>query len=87
MAPTPGTGIITKPSLHSVDETVAKLTGVLRYQRVRILGAPDHSGEATKVGMSMPPTKLLIFGDPKAGICSMLAAPHHRHLDLKTRSR
>ena len=35
----------------------------------------DHSGEAAKVGMTMPPTKLLIFGSPKAGTPLMLAAP------------
>jgi len=35
----------------------------------------DHSGEAEKVGMKMRPTKLLIFGNPKAGTPVMLAAP------------
>jgi uncharacterized protein (DUF302 family) len=35
----------------------------------------DHSGEAAKVGMSLPPTKLLIFGNPKAGTPLMAAAP------------
>jgi len=35
----------------------------------------DHSGEAAKVGMTMPPTKLLIFGSPRAGTPIMLAAP------------
>jgi uncharacterized protein (DUF302 family) len=35
----------------------------------------DHSGEAEKVGMKMPPTKLLIFGNPKGGTPLMLAAP------------
>jgi uncharacterized protein (DUF302 family) len=35
----------------------------------------DHSGEAAKAGMKMRPTKLLIFGNPKAGTPVMLAAP------------
>ena len=35
----------------------------------------DHSGEAEKAGMKMLPTKLLIFGNPKAGTPLMLAAP------------
>lgn len=35
----------------------------------------DHSGEAAKVGLTMPDTKLLIFGSPKAGTPLMLAAP------------
>jgi len=35
----------------------------------------DHSGEAQKVGLKMPPTKWLIFGNPKAGTPLMLASP------------
>ena len=35
----------------------------------------DHSGEAENAGMHMRPTKLLIFGNPKAGTPLMLAAP------------
>jgi uncharacterized protein (DUF302 family) len=35
----------------------------------------DHSGEAEKAGMKMPPTKLLIFGNPKGGTPMMLAVP------------
>jgi uncharacterized protein (DUF302 family) len=35
----------------------------------------DHNGEAAKVGMKMPNTKLLIFGNPKGGTPLTLAAP------------
>ena len=35
----------------------------------------DHSGEAAQMGMKMPPTKLLIFGNPKAGTPLMQASP------------
>jgi uncharacterized protein (DUF302 family) len=35
----------------------------------------DHSGEAEKVGMKMPLTKLLIFGSPRAGTPLTLASP------------
>ena len=35
----------------------------------------DHSGEAAKIGVKMLPTKLLIFGSPKAGTPIMLVAP------------
>jgi len=35
----------------------------------------DHSGEAAGAGLKMPNTKLLIFGNPKAGTPPMLAAP------------
>ena len=75
MAPTTDNGIINLPSNHSVDETVKKLQGILQSKGVTLFALVDHSGEAEKVGMKMRPTKLLIFGSPKAGTPLMLAAP------------
>jgi uncharacterized protein (DUF302 family) len=68
-------GIVKIPSHHSVDETVEKLKAILKSKGVMLFAVVDHSGEAEKVGMKMPPTKLLIFGSPKAGTPLMLAAP------------
>jgi uncharacterized protein (DUF302 family) len=68
-------GIIDKLSHHSVGETVEKLKGILRTKEVTLFALVDHSGEAEKVGMKMRPTKLLIFGSPKAGTPLMQAAP------------
>lgn len=75
MASTTDNGIINKPSNHSVDETVEKLKGILQAKGVALFALVDHSGEAEKVGMKMRPTKLLIFGSPKAGTPLMVAAP------------
>jgi uncharacterized protein (DUF302 family) len=75
MTPNRSSGIIDIPSNHSVDETVEKLKGILQAKGVTLFALVDHSGEAEKVGMKMPPTKLLIFGNPKAGTPVMLAAP------------
>jgi len=58
-----------------VAQTVETLTAVLRAKGVTLFALVDHAGEAAKVGMTMPPTKLLIFGNPKAGTPLMLAAP------------
>ncbi len=68
-------GIVTIPAQHSVDEIVQKLEGILAAKGVKLFALVDHSGEAEKVGLLMPPTKLLIFGNPKAGTPLMLAAP------------
>jgi uncharacterized protein (DUF302 family)/uncharacterized membrane protein YidH (DUF202 family) len=75
MASTSDNGIISKPSNHSVDETVARLVNILQAKGVAVFALIDHSGEAEKVGLKMRPTKLLIFGSPKAGTPLMLAAP------------
>jgi uncharacterized protein (DUF302 family) len=71
----PGSGIIVLPSKHSVDQTVEKLEGILQAKGVKVFALIDHSGEAEKAGMTMRPTKLLIFGNPKMGTPLMLASP------------
>ncbi|PYP16948.1 MAG: hypothetical protein DMD52_06130 [Gemmatimonadetes bacterium] len=75
MTPDSGSGIITLPSQHSVDQTLEKLQALLRAKGVTLFALVDHSGEAAKVGMKLPPTKLVMFGNPKAGTPLMLAAP------------
>jgi uncharacterized protein (DUF302 family) len=70
-----GKGIIDTPSNHSVEQTVERLKGILQAKGVTLFALVDHSGEAEKVGMKMRATKLLIFGNPKAGTPLMLAAP------------
>jgi uncharacterized protein (DUF302 family) len=68
-------GIIDKPSSYSVDRTVDRAKNILQSKGITLFAMIDHSGEAKKVGMKMPPTKLLLFGNPKAGTPLMLAAP------------
>jgi len=71
----PDNGIVSIASPHPVDETVVRLERTLQGAGVTLFALVDHSGEAAKVGLEMPATKLLIFGSPKAGTPLMLAAP------------
>ena len=75
MTLTHGDGLVEVASNHSVDETVEKLKEILQAKGVTLFALVDHSGEAAKAGMTMRPTKLLIFGSPKAGTPLMVAAP------------
>ncbi len=68
-------GFISKPSPHSVPETIQRLCALLKSKGVAMFALIDHSGEAEKAGLNMRPTQLLIFGNPKAGTPLMLAAP------------
>ena len=68
-------GIVDVPSRYSVPETLARLQSILQEKAVTVFALIDHSGEAEKVGLSMRPTQLLIFGSPKGGTPLMLAAP------------
>ena len=68
-------GIETAFSNHSVDETVARLKQLIEAKGAKLFAVVDHSGEAAAAGLSMPNTKLVIFGAPKAGTPVMLAEP------------
>ena len=70
-----GEGLTRVESKHSVDETVGRLLELLNSKNVKAFAVIDHSGEAAKVGMEMRPTKVVIFGAPKAGTPLMLATP------------
>jgi uncharacterized protein (DUF302 family) len=71
----PDNGIVTLPANQSVDRTVDKLAGVLKAKGVKLFAIVDHSGEAKLAGLQMRPTRLLIFGNPKAGTPLMIASP------------
>lgn len=75
MSAIPGNGILRIPAVHSVDDTVSKLQEMLKAKGVKVFAVVDHSGEAAAAGLRMPNTKLLIFGNPKAGTPLMLASP------------
>ncbi|MES2222034.1 MAG: DUF302 domain-containing protein [Acidobacteriota bacterium] len=68
-------GIVNLATQSSVDETITHLQSMLKEKGVQIFALIDHSGEAKRAGFEMHPTKLLIFGNPKAGTPLMLAAP------------
>jgi uncharacterized protein (DUF302 family) len=68
-------GIITKTGREGVDATVARLVGTIEGKGVKVFDVIDHSGEAARVGLDMPDTKLVIFGSPVAGTPVMQAAP------------
>ncbi len=68
-------GIITKPSPYPVDVTVDRIEAALRARGLTLFALVDHSGEAARVGLTMRPTKLLIFGSPTAGTPLMVASP------------
>ena len=68
-------GLDTVISKYSVDETVDRLLSVLKEKGIKLFCLIDHSGEAAAAGLTMRPTKLLIFGNPKGGTPLMVAAP------------
>ena len=71
----PENGIVTKAASRTVDETVDRIKSLLQAKGIKLFVVIDHSGEAAAIGMKMPPTRLLIFGNPRGGTPLMLASP------------
>jgi len=67
--------IITLSSPYSVKETVDRLEGLLQSKGATIFARIDQQAAARQAGLDMPPTELLLFGNPKAGTALMLAKP------------
>ncbi len=68
-------GIISQPSSYSVTKTIDRLEAILQAKGIAIFARIDQQAEAEKVGLSMRPTQLLLFGNPKAGTPLMVAEP------------
>ena len=59
--------LVVKTSTHSVKETIDALAAKLKEKGVAIIARVDHAAGAKTAGMSLQPTELLIFGNPKLG--------------------
>ncbi|MBV8353094.1 MAG: DUF302 domain-containing protein [Verrucomicrobia bacterium] len=60
-------GLKTLQSPYSVHETINRLEGLLKSKGIKIFARIDQAAEAQAAGLSMRPTELLIYGDPKTG--------------------
>jgi uncharacterized protein (DUF302 family) len=68
-------GLVRISSHYNVNESLKRIESALTTRGLQIFARVDHSGEAEKAGLKMRPTKVLIFGSPKAGTPVMVAAP------------
>ena len=68
-------GLVIKKSSLSVEDTYRKLVGIVESAGpLRIIAEVDHAANAERVGLSLRPTKLLIFGNPNLGTPLMQSA-------------
>src|ERR1700736_5034913 len=68
-------GVVTRPSAYGFAETLARLQSALERRQLEIFARFDHSGAARRVGLTMPDTQVVVFGNPKSGTPLMLASP------------
>jgi uncharacterized protein (DUF302 family) len=67
--------VSTKVSSRSVAETVDRLKRVIEVRGFVLFRVIDHSGTAGQVGVQMPDSKLVMFGNPSKGAAVMRATP------------
>ncbi|MEM7176967.1 MAG: DUF302 domain-containing protein [Pseudomonadota bacterium] len=67
--------LVTKPSDNTVENTVAKLTAAIEKAGAKVFAVVDHAAGAKKVGTDLPPTQMVMFGNPKIGTPAIQASP------------
>jgi len=67
------TGVLRFRSPYAFGETVQRLHAALAERGIKVFATLDQQAEAVAIGLSMPPTTLILFGNPKAGTPLMLA--------------
>jgi uncharacterized protein (DUF302 family) len=65
---------VTRRSARGVTETVAAITREIERRGAMVVTVVKHTAAAA-VGLSMPATRVVVFGNPKAGTPLMQAVP------------
>ncbi len=63
----PDADLVTLSSAHGPSETIGRLESLLMQKQIQVFARIDHAAGAEEVGLSLRPTQVLIFGNPKAG--------------------
>ncbi|WP_316013798.1 DUF302 domain-containing protein [Roseobacter sp. HKCCA0434] len=77
--------MVTVESAHSVIDTLDRMEAAIEENGARVFARVDHSRGARSVSMDLPPTELLIFGNPQLGTPAMQAS-RTMGLDLPLRA-
>lgn len=67
--------VITRTSDRAVGETVHRLVAVLGQKGLTVFARIDHADGARKAGLTLPPSVVVVFGNPKAGTVLMKCNP------------
>jgi uncharacterized protein (DUF302 family) len=60
-------GLVSVASPHTAQVTMTKLEGVVKERGLMVFARIDHAAGAAKIGKTLRPTELLIFGNPQGG--------------------
>ena len=60
-------GLVAVKSPHSAKDTMNRLENIVRQRGLTVFALVDHAAGAAKVGKTLRPTGVLIFGNPQGG--------------------
>lgn len=60
-------GLVAVKSPHDVKETMNRLESTVKARGLNVFARIDHAAGAAKVGKTLRPTEVLIFGNPQGG--------------------
>ena len=69
-----GEGMINVASAHTVAQTADRFESILGAKGMTVFARIDHAAGAAKAGKTLPPTQLIVFGNPKVGTPLMLCS-------------
>ena len=69
------TGLRMLPTQHTVAEVLQRIQSLARARGLTVFALIDFSGDAERAGLALPPTGLVILGNPKAGTPLIAATP------------
>lgn len=67
-------GLVSVKSTRSAKETMDRLEDIVKQRGLTVFARIDHAAGAAKIGKSLRPTELLIFGNPQGGTTFMECA-------------
>jgi uncharacterized protein (DUF302 family) len=68
-------GIVTVPAQRTVEQAADALASLIEAKQIILFARIDFAADARRAGLAMPPSQLLVFGNPRAGTPLMQAVP------------
>ncbi|MDT8837091.1 DUF302 domain-containing protein [Paraburkholderia fungorum] len=68
-------GIVNVPTQRTVEQGADAFASLIEAKHIILFARIDFAADAQRAGLAMPPSQLLVFGNPRAGTPLMLAAP------------
>ncbi|MFV8570860.1 DUF302 domain-containing protein [Marinobacter sp. SBS5] len=74
VSPVAADGMVALKSPYSAEETMDRLEAEVKARSLNVFARINHAAGARKIGQSLRPTEVLVFGNPKGGTPFMACA-------------